>query len=421
VEQSPATVVITDLDANIQYVNPRFTQVTGYSATEAIGQNPRILRSKLTPSSTYVALWEKLTHGLPWQGELINQRKNGEQFWEEAHIAPIKDAQGGTTHYVAVKVDITERIRSAQKLASLVHEQQAILNNELIGIATVRDNRFLWANPAYAHMLGHEPEELTGMATRQLYGSEADYQTETAAANTVLAAGQKYRSRIEQVRKDGRLIWLDASGATLDPVTGETLWGFIDITQHVQMEEQVRQLAFYDSLTGLANRRLFDDRLKQCIHWCKRSGCYAALLFLDLDNFKPLNDAHGHKAGDLLLMEVATRIKACVRETDTVARFGGDEFVVLLGELTGESATSVTEAGMVAEKIRTAIGRGFLLSIPDESEHKPRTAEHHCSASIGVAMIGPDEAAAEDVLLRADKAMYEAKEHGRNQVWFSKA
>jgi diguanylate cyclase (GGDEF)-like protein len=259
------------------------------------------------------------------------------------------------------------------------------------------------------------------MATRGLYVSQLQYETVTAESNAAMASGENYRSRIQQMRKNGLVIWVDANGATLNPVTGETLWGFIDITQQVQMEDQVRQLAFFDSLTGLANRRLFDDRLNQCIHWCKRSRRYGALLFLDLDNFKPLNDAHGHRAGDLLLMQVATRMKACVREIDTVARFGGDEFVVLLVELTGERATSVTEAAMVAEKIRAAIGRPFVLKLADDRDHEPRTAEHNCSASIGVAMFGENEATAENVLLLADKAMYEAKQHGRNQVWFSEA
>jgi diguanylate cyclase (GGDEF)-like protein len=110
-----------------------------------------------------------------------------------------------------------------------------------------------------------------------------------------------------------------------------------------------------------------------------------------------------------------------VRQTDTVARFGGDEFVVVLGELTGESATSVTEATAVAEKIRAAIGRVFVLTLPTEGDQEVRTTEHHCSASIGVAMIGAHDASAEEALRRADKAMYEAKEHGRNQVRISKA
>ena len=539
VVQSPATVVITDVNANIEYVNPRFTQVTGYTAAEVIGKNPRILQSKLTPASTYLALWEKITQGQVWQGELVNQRKNGEQYWEEAHIAPIKNAQGATTHYVAVKVDITERIRTAEKMANLVREQQAILNNELVGIVTVREHKILWANPAYAHMLGYETEELVDMPTRQLYISDAKYKAASAAVYGVLEKGNSYRSRLEQVRKDGQTIWVDVSAATMNPSTGETLWGFIDITQRVQaeellqqsearirsifegaadamfiadqtghyqyvnqaaanmmgysrdallqmgiadltpkedlsgiweefkqllttgtlrselrlctrggalipvdfhgnvlpdgnllgvcrdvsqrkqMEDQVRQLAFYDNLTNLANRRLFDDRLSQAILSGKRSGSFAALMFLDLDNFKTLNDVHGHKAGDLLLIEAAKRMKACVRETDTVARFGGDEFVVLLVDLAGDQTTSVSEAARVAEKIRVSIDQAFELTLPAELDAPTRIARHHCTVSIGVAMIAANEVAAEDALRWADKAMYEAKEHGRNQVCFS--
>jgi diguanylate cyclase (GGDEF)-like protein len=187
------------------------------------------------------------------------------------------------------------------------------------------------------------------------------------------------------------------------------------------MEDQVRQLAFYDNLTGLANRRLFEDRLNQAILSGKRSGYYCALMFLDLDNFKPLNDVHGHKAGDILLIEVAKRMKACVRETDTVARFGGDEFVVLLVDLTGELSTSVNEAARVAEKIRRAIDEAIVLTLAGEDHASTLTTQHHCTASIGVAMIAASDVTAEDALRWADKAMYQAKEHGRNQVCFFQA
>jgi PAS domain S-box-containing protein len=109
VEQSPASIVITNLDASLEYVNPRFTEVTGYSAAEVLGQNPRILQSGITPKDTYLNMWDTLTHGRPWKGELINRRKSGELYWEEAQIAPVKDATGTVTHYVAVKTDISAR------------------------------------------------------------------------------------------------------------------------------------------------------------------------------------------------------------------------------------------------------------------------------------------------------------------------
>jgi diguanylate cyclase (GGDEF)-like protein/PAS domain S-box-containing protein len=290
VEQSPASVVITDLDACIQYVNPQFTELTGYSATEVIGQNPRILCSNLTAKEIYKELWGKLTRGLAWHGELINRRKNGEVYWEESHISPVKNPAGTVTHYVAVKTDITER---------------------------------------------------------------------------------------------------------------------------KQLEDQVHQLAFYDALTKLPNRRLLNERLNQTMIVSKRNGRYGALMFLDLDNFKTLNDTHGHAAGDLLLIDVANRLKKCVREIDTVARFGGDEFVVMLSDLNEDKVKSTSQAGIIAEKICITLSEPYLLNIKANT-----TVEHQCAASIGVVVFINHEASQDDILKWADAAMYQAKEDGGNLVRF---
>ena len=150
----------------------------------------------------------------------------------------------------------------------------------------------------------------------------------------------------------------------------------------------------------------------------KRSGRYCALMFLDLDNFKPLNDTHGHEAGDLLLIEVADRLRACVREADTVARFGGDEFVVMVGELERDNPEeSAARVLAVAEKIRVALARPYVLSVPREG-HDPLPVEHQCTASIGVAMFVNHELEAAEILKRADMAMYQAKEFGRNTTRF---
>lgn len=188
--------------------------------------------------------------------------------------------------------------------------------------------------------------------------------------------------------------------------------------QEVKEEaESVRELAFYDALTGLPNRRLLNDRLRQAILASKRSVCYSALLFLDLDNFKPLNDKHGHGVGDLLLIEVANRLKSCVREIDTVARFGGDEFVVLLSELNTDKADSKSHARIVSEKIQTALSEPYLLNLTHEGK-ADSIVEHHCTASIGVALFLNHEVSQNTILMRADSSMYKAKEAGRNQVQF---
>jgi diguanylate cyclase (GGDEF)-like protein/PAS domain S-box-containing protein len=191
-----------------------------------------------------------------------------------------------------------------------------------------------------------------------------------------------------------------------------------DITERKQMEDQVRQLAFYDTLTSLANRRLLNDRLSQTLLNSKRNGNYAALMMLDLDNFKPLNDVYGHPVGDLLLVEVANRLMACVREVDTIARFGGDEFVVLLNELSTDESQSASQAGMVAEKIRNALSAPYQLIIKETKSNTDTVVEHKCSASIGVVIFINHETSQDDLLKWADDAMYQAKDAGRNAIRF---
>lgn len=179
--------------------------------------------------------------------------------------------------------------------------------------------------------------------------------------------------------------------------------------------KQLRSLAFYDTLTQLPNRRMLEDRLAHAISVSNRTGNYGAIMFIDLDNFKPLNDIHGHACGDLLLIEAAQRIASCLRAIDTVARFGGDEFVVLVGELTAEQTIAMEEVMAIAEKIRVALSRVYVLRgiVPG---HSDVIVAHHCTSSIGISLFLDDELSRDDILTRADKAMYRAKELGRNQV-----
>jgi diguanylate cyclase (GGDEF)-like protein len=180
---------------------------------------------------------------------------------------------------------------------------------------------------------------------------------------------------------------------------------------------QVEHLAFYDSLTDLPNRRLLIDRLSQTLAAQRRHLWFGAIIFIDLDNFKQLNDRHGHAAGDLLLIQTADRLRGCVREMDTVARFGGDEFVVMINELETDGARSRLLAGSIAEKIRIVLSQPFVLNVQEFGKAEI-AVEHLCSASIGVAVFNSD-AGNEDVVLNwADHAMYRAKEAGKNTVCF---
>lgn len=190
-----------------------------------------------------------------------------------------------------------------------------------------------------------------------------------------------------------------------------------DITERKKLEDQVRAMAFHDPLTGLPNRRLLGDRLSLTMAICRRTGRRAALMFVDLDNFKLANDAHGHQAGDLLLLEVARRLNGCVREVDTIARFGGDEFVVLLSDLRNERTQASAQVVPIAEKVRLALQEPYRIEVEQQGVSRVIT-ESRISASLGVVMFGDSAMTQDDLFGLADAAMYRAKEAGRNTVCF---
>jgi diguanylate cyclase (GGDEF)-like protein len=223
---------------------------------------------------------------------------------------------------------------------------------------------------------------------------------------------------IQHKCKDGSLIWGEIiSKPDLDE--NKNIIGYHgisrDVTERKEMQDKIKELAFYDPLTKLPNRRLLHDRLKLTLHSSKRSKKYSAIIYLDLDNFKPLNDTYGHSAGDLLLVEAANRLKSCVREIDTVARVGCDEFVVILNELSEEKEKSTSEANIIAHKILAALSVTYSFNIESDNT---LTIEHHCTASIGVLVFKANGDNEENLFKHADAAMYAAKEAGRNRIRF---
>ena len=271
------------------------------------------------------------------------------------------------------------------------------------------------ANPAAASYYGYSRAQLGCM----LISDINTLPSERIAQERQLALAQKRRYFVFQHRL--------ASGeqrdvevySTPNEINGRKLLFSIvhDITERKALQEQVRQMAFFDPLTQLPNRRMLTDRLSMALAVSQRSGLHGALMFLDLDNFKPLNDTHGHDAGDLLLIEVAQRLQGCVRAVDTVARIGGDEFVVMLSELASSQSDSLAEARAVAEKVRLALAAPYLLTVqrPDGPD---TVVSHHCTASIGVTLFVNARISQDDLLKQADAAMYAAKDAGRNTVRF---
>ncbi len=271
------------------------------------------------------------------------------------------------------------------------------------------------ANLAAAQFYGYPLQSLRGMSVNLINAqpeSEIDQQRQLAIK------GDQNKFFFNHYLANGEIRAVEVHISTVNYNDKSLFFSIIhDITERKQMEDQIRQLAFYDTLTNLPNRRLLNDRLSQAMATSKRSGYYGALLFLDLDNFKSLNDCHGHPAGDLLLNKAARRLESCMREMDTLARFGGDEFVIMLVELNKDKTVSKQQAEIVAEKILATLSRPYLLAISSD-EKSVSTIEHCCTASIGVALFIDHESSPDNVMRWADTAMYEAKEAGRNQIRF---
>jgi len=283
--ESQEGTMVTDAQGVILKVNRAFTASTGYTAAEAVGQTPRLLKSGRHNADFYRAMWESIDRAGGWQGEVWDRRKDGTEYPKWLTISAVKDENGAVTHYVGTHFDITERKRA---------------------------------------------------------------------------------------------------------------------------EEKINELAFFDTLTGLPNRTLLLDRLKQTMTTSARNASHGALLFIDLDNFKTLNDTQGHDMGDQLLKQVAERLTTCVREGDTVARLGGDEFVVVLSGLSAQEQDAAASAEAVAEKILATFRQPFPLG----------ALAHQSTASIGIALFGDQPATLDDLMKQADLAMYRSKDAGRGTWHF---
>ncbi|WP_173066196.1 PAS domain S-box protein [Sulfurimicrobium lacus] len=240
IEQSPASIVITDLDGTIQYVNPKFVEVTGYQPEEAIGCNPRILKSGLTPMETYQNLWQTIADGMVWHGELINKRKNSELYWEEVHLSPVKNAAGVSTHYVAVKIEITERKRSEETIRQNEARFRYMLETSPIAvrIASSSGRRVLFANQRYAELIDSVPDDVIGVDPKAYYARPEEYEEVLAR----LSRGDGVTNKLVELRMSGgKRKWALASYLTLEYGNESAVLGwFYDITERTQMETALR-------------------------------------------------------------------------------------------------------------------------------------------------------------------------------------
>jgi diguanylate cyclase (GGDEF)-like protein/PAS domain S-box-containing protein len=343
------------------------------------------------------------------------QQQNEELQINEEELRSQNDELLSTEEMLRVQIndyDTSQKLlkESEEKLRKLASEQRLILNSSSVGIIFAKNRRVLWANPAHCKMFGYDIDETINMNTSVYYVDMELYDYIGKNAYPFIATGGVFSEDVMMKKKDGTLFWCNLVGQAINPQNLEegSIWSYLDISERKKAEEKINELAFYDQLTGLPNRTLLLDRLKQTMTATSRTGNYCALLFLDLDNFKTLNDTLGHEMGDLLLKEVAQRLTACVRAGDTSARMGGDEFVMILTNLSIDKRAAANQAEVVGEKIIAALNESYLL----------KDISYHNTPSIGATLFSGDQAEIEDLLKQADIAMYRAKDAGRNTIRF---
>ncbi len=323
-------------------------------------------------------------------------------------IAGRRVATAGTPPVLRITLtDLTERKRSEAELriaATAFETQEGIMITDRRGV-------IVRVNKAFSQITGYSAEEAVGQTGRLMRSGRHEADFYTAMWETLQRDGF-WQGEVWNRRKDGELYpqWLTITAVRGEgPAVRHYVGTMLDISQRKSREEEIAQLAFYDPLTGLPNRRLMKDRLHLALAASARTGRESALMFIDLDQFKRINDTLGHDLGDQLLQQVARRLAACTREGDTVARLGGDEFVVMLAaDLADSPSDTAALARLVGEKILAALNRPYEID----------GRECHCSASIGITLLGGHHSTVDELLRRADQAMYQAKASGRNALRF---
>jgi diguanylate cyclase (GGDEF)-like protein/PAS domain S-box-containing protein len=422
--------------------NRRFEELFGYAPGEALGASTRqfyFTDEDYERRRTY----EELDAGRTHTREHWLRRKDGSGFWCRLSGRAV-EAGSAAKGYVWLFEDITERKRADEEVRRLAEEQRLTLDNATVGISFVRERNFQRCNPRLEEMFGYSPGELLGQSTAVVYPSSEEFEAARDVTYAQLGTGQTYTAEHQYRRKDGTLFWCKVVGKAIDAAHPErgAIWIYDDVTaergvrasleasrdaleravaertaelqaanqklegeigDRKQAESRAQHLADHDVLTSLPNRRLLEDRLTQALALSYRNRKQTAVMFVDLDRFKNINDSLGHASGDVLLKEVADRLVKQLRVGDTICRIGGDEFVIVLPEIKRSS-----DAAHVAQKIIETVSQ----PVPVEER------DLQVTASIGISVFPDDGRDAETLIRNADAAMYHAKESGRANYQF---
>lgn len=411
---SNEAIIVTDANNNIIAANPALTLLTGYTEADVVGRNPKIFSSGLQPREFYESMWQQILTVGHWSGELQDKRKDGTFYPKWLNVSVVLDSVGNVTNYIGIFQDITKRKQAEESLSRSETKFRTLYDSSSDAVMLMDEHGFIDCNKSTLEMFGLETKE--DFCTKQPtdlspLNQPGGTDSETMINQYVTQAMQGDSIRFDWMyrRCDGELFHAEVHLNPMKLDGALVLQATVrDITQRIQSEEEIKQLAFYDSLTRLPNRRLLMDRLQHSLSANIRNEKHGAIMFVDLDNFKVLNDTKGHSVGDLLLIEVAHRLKDCVREEDTVARLGGDEFVLLLENLSTTHNEASAHAERVAQKVLQELNLPYHLN----------GLEHHSSPSIGVTMFCDHSTSVDDLIRHADSAMYLSKQAGRNTVRF---
>jgi len=401
-----AIVAITDKTGKIRYANDTFCKISKYSREELIGQDHKIINSGYHPPEFFKSMWRTIGAGNVWRGEIRNRAKDGTLYWVDTTIVPFINEQGKPYQYISIRYNITDRKLMEEELIRRKELYRIITEHASDFIAVVDpQGKLTYVSPSHQTLLGHDLEELKHKTMFDLVPEEDRLPVEEALRKANLEK-KPFQTEFRLLTGEGSWIHTETKCSPIPGNDGKIrgiALAMRDITERKKSEQMIYHMAFHDALTDLPNRRLFMDRMRKETSRAKRLGSRLAVLFLDLDRFKLINDSFGHEAGDLLLMEAARRIKACVRENDIVARFGGDEFAVLITDLKNRE-----EAEHIAQNIQMRIQE------PLETGEQSRRV----SCSIGAALFPEDGKEPDELLKRADIALYCMKEMGRNGYLF---
>lgn len=398
----PEAILTLSSNGTIASINDAAPDILHADKKQLIGEN--LLRF-IDDSHGFEALDELVIYQ-QFQRELEGRDFNNMPFSMWLSMNPLNMVDSDL--WVCVISDITSWKTTKQALEKTSTELNAILENAMVGIAFIRDRRLMRVNQKFESLFNCHRNDIEGESALCLYPDQFAFEKLCEQADTLLARGQSFETQVEMTRLSGESFWCQIASQALDPDNPAegSIWLFEDVTRERENEARLTRLASIDTLTGLPNRAVFNDRLEHALHKSHRQSHRLAVCFIDLDHFKNINDSLGHKAGDLLLCEVAKRLRSCVREGDTVARLGGDEFTVILEEI-----RSARYVGKVAEKLLSTISMTYFIE----------NTEVNISPSIGISLY-PADGRDVDILVRnADAAMYHAKGSGRNNFQFYSA